>query len=240
MTPGLPFVPAIAVMVNIYLIFKLSILTLVRFIVWMTIGTVFHPYYVALLRVDLGKRIHQLYASAINASIVESKYYQNRPVQWTWKYDLIIYGLAITSSDKISAKTGMLEVFVLCWQVWVSTSTTALSTARWRKKRALVTSKILSSRWQTRHPHKSIALQVICSFLSRVSPHGMTKESKDSWLLDTSTYCQYWKYKFHYRYFVQLILIKKLNIWKEFIMARQQWRFLKNWLRSIVFHFRTK
>lgn len=39
MTPGLPFVPAIAVMVNIYLIFKLSILTLVRFTVWMAIGT---------------------------------------------------------------------------------------------------------------------------------------------------------------------------------------------------------
>lgn len=40
MTPGLPFVPAIAVIVNIYLIFKLSILTLVRFTVWMVIGTV--------------------------------------------------------------------------------------------------------------------------------------------------------------------------------------------------------
>jgi cationic amino acid transporter 14 len=39
MTPGLPFVPAIAVIVNIYLIFKLSILTLVRFTVWMAIGT---------------------------------------------------------------------------------------------------------------------------------------------------------------------------------------------------------
>lgn len=39
MTPGLPFVPAIAVTVNIYLIFKLSILTLVRFTVWMTLGT---------------------------------------------------------------------------------------------------------------------------------------------------------------------------------------------------------
>jgi len=39
MTPGLPFVPAIAVIVNIYLIFKLSILTLVRFTIWMAIGT---------------------------------------------------------------------------------------------------------------------------------------------------------------------------------------------------------
>lgn len=39
MTPGLPFVPAIAVTVNIYLIFKLSILTLVRFTVWMILGT---------------------------------------------------------------------------------------------------------------------------------------------------------------------------------------------------------
>lgn len=38
MTPGLPFVPAIAVTVNIYLIFKLSILTLVRFTVWMILG----------------------------------------------------------------------------------------------------------------------------------------------------------------------------------------------------------
>ncbi|KAG5346063.1 S7A14 protein, partial [Acromyrmex charruanus] len=39
MTPGLPFVPAIAVTVNIYLIFKLSILTLIRFTVWMILGT---------------------------------------------------------------------------------------------------------------------------------------------------------------------------------------------------------
>lgn len=38
MTPGLPFVPAIAVTVNIYLIFKLSILTLIRFTVWMILG----------------------------------------------------------------------------------------------------------------------------------------------------------------------------------------------------------
>lgn len=38
MTPGLPFIPAIAVTVNIYLIFKLHILTLVRFVVWMILG----------------------------------------------------------------------------------------------------------------------------------------------------------------------------------------------------------
>ncbi|XP_011499118.1 PREDICTED: probable cationic amino acid transporter [Ceratosolen solmsi marchali] len=45
MTPGLPFVPAIAVTVNIYLIFKLSILTLVRFTVWMTLGFLMYFYY---------------------------------------------------------------------------------------------------------------------------------------------------------------------------------------------------
>ncbi|KAK0072859.1 hypothetical protein PV325_010678 [Microctonus aethiopoides] len=45
MTPGLPFVPAIAVTVNIYLIFKLSILTLLRFTVWMTLGFVMYFYY---------------------------------------------------------------------------------------------------------------------------------------------------------------------------------------------------
>lgn len=45
MTPGLPFVPAIAVTVNIYLIFKLSILTLVRFTVWMTLGLLMYFYY---------------------------------------------------------------------------------------------------------------------------------------------------------------------------------------------------
>lgn len=42
MTPGLPFVPAIAVTVNIYLIFKLSILTLVRFTVWMILGFIMY------------------------------------------------------------------------------------------------------------------------------------------------------------------------------------------------------
>ncbi|TGZ37941.1 solute carrier family 7 member 14 [Temnothorax longispinosus] len=45
MTPGLPFVPAIAVTVNIYLIFKLSILTLVRFTVWMTLGFIMYFQY---------------------------------------------------------------------------------------------------------------------------------------------------------------------------------------------------
>ncbi|XP_043504240.1 cationic amino acid transporter 2 isoform X1 [Polistes fuscatus] len=44
-TPGLPFVPAIAVTVNIYLIFKLSILTLVRFTVWMILGFIMYFYY---------------------------------------------------------------------------------------------------------------------------------------------------------------------------------------------------
>ena len=44
-TPGLPFVPAIAVTVNIYLIFKLSYLTLVRFTVWMILGKSNHELY---------------------------------------------------------------------------------------------------------------------------------------------------------------------------------------------------
>uniref|UniRef100_A0A2A4JIX6 Cationic amino acid transporter C-terminal domain-containing protein n=1 Tax=Heliothis virescens TaxID=7102 RepID=A0A2A4JIX6_HELVI len=37
-TPGLPFVPTIAIIVNIYLILNLSILTLVRFTLWMILG----------------------------------------------------------------------------------------------------------------------------------------------------------------------------------------------------------
>lgn len=45
LTPGLPFIPAIAITVNIYLIFKLSILTLVRFTVWMTLGLIMYFYY---------------------------------------------------------------------------------------------------------------------------------------------------------------------------------------------------
>ncbi|XP_026497032.1 cationic amino acid transporter 3 [Vanessa tameamea] len=39
-TPCLPFVPTIAIMVNIYLILNLSILTLIRFTVWMIIGLI--------------------------------------------------------------------------------------------------------------------------------------------------------------------------------------------------------
>ncbi|XP_035430913.1 probable cationic amino acid transporter isoform X1 [Spodoptera frugiperda] len=39
-TPGLPFVPTIAIIVNIYLILNLSYLTLVRFTFWMVIGLV--------------------------------------------------------------------------------------------------------------------------------------------------------------------------------------------------------
>ncbi|XP_066144011.1 solute carrier family 7 member 14 isoform X2 [Euwallacea fornicatus] len=45
MTPGLPFVPAIAITVNIYLILKLSKLTLVRFTIWMTLGLIMYFYY---------------------------------------------------------------------------------------------------------------------------------------------------------------------------------------------------
>lgn len=45
LTPGLPFIPAIAITVNIYLIFKLNILTLVRFTVWMTLGLIMYFYY---------------------------------------------------------------------------------------------------------------------------------------------------------------------------------------------------
>ncbi|XP_055306357.1 probable cationic amino acid transporter isoform X2 [Sitodiplosis mosellana] len=45
LTPGLPFIPAIAITVNIYLIFKLSILTLVRFTVWMILGLIMYFYY---------------------------------------------------------------------------------------------------------------------------------------------------------------------------------------------------
>lgn len=45
MTPGLPFVPAVAIAVNIYLILKLSILTLVRFTIWMTLGFIMYFYY---------------------------------------------------------------------------------------------------------------------------------------------------------------------------------------------------
>ncbi|KAK9888876.1 hypothetical protein WA026_001097 [Henosepilachna vigintioctopunctata] len=45
MTPGLPFLPAVAITVNIYLIFKLSILTLVRFTIWMMLGLIMYFYY---------------------------------------------------------------------------------------------------------------------------------------------------------------------------------------------------
>lgn len=45
LTPGLPFIPTIAITVNIYLIFKLSILTLVRFTVWMSLGLIMYFYY---------------------------------------------------------------------------------------------------------------------------------------------------------------------------------------------------
>lgn len=45
MTPGLPFTPVVAITVNIYLILKLSILTLVRFTIWMTLGFIMYFYY---------------------------------------------------------------------------------------------------------------------------------------------------------------------------------------------------
>ncbi|KAL7641365.1 UNVERIFIED_CONTAM: hypothetical protein RMT77_008504 [Armadillidium vulgare] len=45
LAPGLPWIPAIAIIINIYLILKLSILTLIRFVVWMTIGMGIYFYY---------------------------------------------------------------------------------------------------------------------------------------------------------------------------------------------------
>ncbi|XP_076328719.1 putative cationic amino acid transporter [Tachypleus tridentatus] len=43
--PGVPMVPTVAVIVNIYLIFKLSVLTLIRFTVWMTVGLLMYFLY---------------------------------------------------------------------------------------------------------------------------------------------------------------------------------------------------
>ncbi|XP_063848811.1 solute carrier family 7 member 14-like [Scylla paramamosain] len=45
LAPGLPWVPAVAIIINVYLIFKLSILTLIRFVLWMTIGFIIYFYY---------------------------------------------------------------------------------------------------------------------------------------------------------------------------------------------------
>ncbi|XP_066954113.1 solute carrier family 7 member 14-like [Macrobrachium rosenbergii] len=45
LAPGLPWVPAVAIVINVYLIFKLSILTLIRFVLWMTIGFIIYFYY---------------------------------------------------------------------------------------------------------------------------------------------------------------------------------------------------
>jgi solute carrier family 7 (cationic amino acid transporter), member 14 len=45
MTPGLPFIPTVAITVNIYLIFKLSPLTLIRFTLWMCLGFIMYFYY---------------------------------------------------------------------------------------------------------------------------------------------------------------------------------------------------
>ncbi|KAJ8938484.1 hypothetical protein NQ318_007120, partial [Aromia moschata] len=42
MTPGLPFIPVVAITVNIYLIFQLSSWTLVRFTIWMTLGFIMY------------------------------------------------------------------------------------------------------------------------------------------------------------------------------------------------------
>ncbi|XP_018565516.1 cationic amino acid transporter 2 [Anoplophora glabripennis] len=45
MTPGLPFIPVVAITVNIYLILKLSPYTFVRFTIWMTLGFIMYFYY---------------------------------------------------------------------------------------------------------------------------------------------------------------------------------------------------
>lgn len=65
MTPGLPFVPTIAITVNIYLILKLSILTLVRFTIWMSLGklylVVFNTEYCYKLLLSLHYRIYNVF-----------------------------------------------------------------------------------------------------------------------------------------------------------------------------------
>ncbi|GIY09327.1 probable cationic amino acid transporter [Caerostris darwini] len=43
--PCVPFIPGIAITVNIYLIFKLSVLTLVRFLIWMSVGLFMYFWY---------------------------------------------------------------------------------------------------------------------------------------------------------------------------------------------------
>ncbi|XP_035228563.1 probable cationic amino acid transporter [Stegodyphus dumicola] len=43
--PCVPFIPGIAITVNIYLIFKLSVLTLIRFLLWMSVGLFMYFWY---------------------------------------------------------------------------------------------------------------------------------------------------------------------------------------------------
>ncbi|KAJ8918455.1 hypothetical protein NQ315_008152 [Exocentrus adspersus] len=45
MTPGLPFIPVVAITVNIYLILKLSPYTFIRFTIWMTLGFIMYFWY---------------------------------------------------------------------------------------------------------------------------------------------------------------------------------------------------
>ncbi|XP_065559610.1 solute carrier family 7 member 14-like isoform X2 [Artemia franciscana] len=57
--PGLPLVPAVAILVNIYLIFQLPILTLVRFVVWMSLGFAVYFFY-GIKHSDLNSDHHDL------------------------------------------------------------------------------------------------------------------------------------------------------------------------------------
>ena len=49
--PGLPYVPAFAILINIYLIFRLSYLTLIRFLIWIVLGLYPQIYSLYLIRI---------------------------------------------------------------------------------------------------------------------------------------------------------------------------------------------
>ncbi|KAL1455181.1 hypothetical protein WDU94_009292 [Cyamophila willieti] len=116
-TPCVPFVPVIAITVNIYLILKLHYLTLIRFTIWMTLGFIMYFYYgIKHSTLEEGSDNIELEATIVNSQInVPKKGPEKEKFE---QYDMTEYDKRPTSSEPQSTYPKDLFVPASAFPTW--------------------------------------------------------------------------------------------------------------------------
>ncbi|XP_026676729.1 cationic amino acid transporter 2-like [Diaphorina citri] len=110
-TPCVPFVPVIAITVNIYLILKLHYLTLIRFTIWMTLGFIMYFYYgIKHSTLEEGSDNIELEATVVNSQIKVPK---KAPAKENFEqYDMTEYDKRPTASSEPKTSYSKEDLFV--------------------------------------------------------------------------------------------------------------------------------